>query len=191
MTTPIELDANQVPAHLRGDYMGRKFRAVIGDTVMIPIDAGLWDGGSRDLFRAVRLSDGAGMEMPGQRLFHEGRRAYTVEIPPGAAIVRDSTFQGKRTGLTFYVRASDVAPLLPAPVDVDLSREAQFVLAAAVGLVASYRREACERQGVNRNAYDRIREALASQGLLTASGAITVKGRNVVAALPSSIVNSL
>ena len=47
----IHLEPSQVPAALRGAYDGRKFKAVVCESVEIPVTAGLWDGGSRDLRR--------------------------------------------------------------------------------------------------------------------------------------------
>ena len=40
-----KLLTRDVPKHLRGDYTGRKFRAVVTNEVTIPSDAGTWDGG--------------------------------------------------------------------------------------------------------------------------------------------------
>jgi hypothetical protein len=38
------LDVRMVPAQLRGDYTGKKFKAVVCESVTIPMTAGLWDG---------------------------------------------------------------------------------------------------------------------------------------------------
>ena len=182
----IHLTRDQVPSSLRGSYPGNKFKAVVGDTVTIPAGAGLWEGGSRDAYQAVRLADGAAVTLPGQDAAPWDRSPHSVkvELPPGFAIVRHSTFCGQDSGLTFYVRGDDVAPLLPKANGAELSREAAIVLHCLSGIVSSYRRDAAARHGVNAKAYEAALAELIAAGLANSRGAITVDGKNRVAALP-------
>lgn len=185
MPNDIHLEPSQVPAHLRGAYTGRKFKVQIAERVTVPADAGLWSGGSRDVYTFVRLSDGASVKAPGQDgAPWDGRSARAYDLPEGIAAVRATVFQGRDLGLTFYVRPDAVAALIPSGEAPDLSREAQIVLRLAGEYVASYRRGAAEQQGIERKQYDRILDQLATAGLLKANGAITVQGRNVLATLP-------
>lgn len=181
----IFLDPASVPSHLRLGTAGLKFRAIVGDTVCIPANAGLWESGSRDLFYAVQISDGAYVELPCQDFSpsHEARKARSVEIPAGVAVVRHSVFMGRDSGLTYYLRADDAAPLLPQTAP-DLSRECHIVLACAGGLKSAYRREAAAREGIDAATYDQLKDSLIADGLMASNGSITIRGRNVLAALP-------
>lgn len=170
----IHLTPDQVPAAVRGDYTGRKFKAEVRESVTVPADAGQWSGGSRDRFHIVRLADG-----------------YACGIQPGAynlnqgfAIVRESVFQGRPMGLTIYVGAADVAPLLPQPDAAPLDRAAHVALAAAGQLKSGYRIEAATREGIGRDAYAAAVDQLMAAGLLNRQGAITTAGRNRLGALP-------
>ena len=102
------LDPNDVPAHLRGDYTGRKFRAEAMPPCLflIPADAGQWREGSRYSYQLVRLADGEACNaVPG---------SY-VQIRPGFVVVCHSIYRGEDVGLTFHAHPDDIAPLLPAP----------------------------------------------------------------------------
>jgi hypothetical protein len=178
------LTRDQVPATLRGAYTGTRFAVQVAETVSVPIDAGLWDGGTRDHYQLVRLADGLTAATPGQDLFHDGRKSYAFTLEPGFALVRHSIFQGRDTGLMIWVRPDDVAPLLPSTDAPNLSREAHIVLACAGGLISSYRRAAADREGIDARTYDRMRQQLTDVGLMTSAGAITARGRNVLNALP-------
>jgi hypothetical protein len=75
----IHLEPNQVPAYLRGSYNGRKFKAVVTETVTIPSDAGVWGGGSRDLYSYVMLQpDADPIRLTGQNAapWDRSRRSY-------------------------------------------------------------------------------------------------------------------
>lgn len=190
----IHLEPNQVPQHLKGGYTGRKFQAEVCESIHIPITAGLWDGGSRDVYRAIRLSDGATVPMPGQDTAPwDARRAdRTVPLQPGFAIVMHSTYAGRDMGLRFYVRPEDAAPLLPAPAP-ELSPLDQMILDYTRSRKASYggkdrydmarddwtfRRDAGPWP-YTRADWDAGKARLASLGYLTKAGAITIAGRNL------------
>lgn len=116
MQQAIYLEPKQVPASLRGSYSGKQFKAYVTESMTVPSTAGLWDGGSRDKFYAVRLADGAQVAMPGQDLSPWGNRQdQKVTLQSGIAIVEHSIFAGKDMGLTFYLHPLDAAPMLPAP----------------------------------------------------------------------------
>ena len=107
-----KLLTRDVPKHLRGDYTGRKFRAVVTNEVTIPSDAGTWDGGTCSKFSLVQLADGQARDMVSARRapWDPARRNLKVEIPAGCAVVERAGFQGHECGLTFYLRAEDAAP---------------------------------------------------------------------------------
>lgn len=193
--TTIYLDRNQVPAQLRGEYTGTKFEVIVRENVYIPVHAGLWDGGSREHYYALRISDGAGMPFPGQSAapWDASRQGRDVILHPGMAIVCHRIFAGKDMGLRFYVHPVDAAPMLPAP-DAPLPAIQQLVLDYTANRKSSYGGQdryamACSdirygsvsgfRDGVpSRAQWDAARAQLTSMGLLTKAGAITPAGRN-------------
>lgn len=193
--TTIYLDKSQVPSQLRGEYAGNRFEVIVRENVHIPMHAGLWDGGSREHYYALRVADGAGVPFPGQAAapWDASRQGRDVALVPGMAIVCHRVFCGKDMGLRFYLHPADAAPMLPAP-EAALPALQQLVLDYTAGRKASYAGKdryamACEdirygsvpgfRAGVpSRGEWDAARAQLASLGLLTKAGAITPAGRN-------------
>jgi hypothetical protein len=173
----IHLDPNMVPAAMRGSYTGRKFKAEVCETVTIPITAGLWDGGSRELYSFIRLADGAQVEAPGQHVapWDRSRNAdRTVTIEPGYAVVKHAMFCGQDSGLTFYVHPDNAAKLLPAKAE--LTEHEQTVLNIIGSYKSSYRGEYLARAGIGN--VDEIKASLISKGMLDSRGALTVAGKN-------------
>jgi hypothetical protein len=108
----IYLDKTQVPANRRGTYTGDKFKANVCESMTIPADAGLCDGGSREVYHAIRLRDGATITMPGQSAapWDGARREHVVTLQPGLAVICHAHFCGQDTGLMFYLHPQDAAP---------------------------------------------------------------------------------
>ena len=179
MTTTRHLNRNDVPAHLRAGYDGRKFVAVLTETVVIPATAGFWDGGSRDQFHAICLATGATLPLPNADFMDTGARDRRTAIPPGLAIVRHSTFQGRDTGLTYFMRPEDAAPLLPAPAE-ELEPTQRAVLRIIRSYIPKVRMEYAEREGITADAYAAAKASLITAGLLNAAGAITTAGKNAI-----------
>jgi hypothetical protein len=190
----IHLEPSQVPAHLRGEYSGKKFQARVCETVSIPADAGLWSGGSRNEFFAVDIVTGEGVPFPGQdsHPFDRGNEARSVALVPGIAVVEHSTSCGQDMGLRFYVHPSNAATLLPAP-SAELTATERLVLIATRSFKASYggrdrydmaRDEMAWRADAppfpSRGDWDSAKALLTSKGLLNKAGAITVAGRNAI-----------
>ena len=105
----IKLQKSQVPGrYLQSDYRGRKFRVDIRDNMMIPADAGLWSGGSREVFHWFQNG------MPARMPFSQssgpfddaGRTNARLDLLDGHVVTRRSWFCGKDTGLTFYCSES-------------------------------------------------------------------------------------
>lgn len=184
MAQTIHLDANQVPAHLRGDYTGRAFSALVTASVNVPSTAGVWSGGSRDVYRLVKLDSGESLAMPDSGdVWPNVAPEYKVDLVPGVVMVRDSHFAGKRS-LTFYVHPDNAAAMLPAPSDAGLSEHESIVLALSAGIKSEFRREYAARAGLGAAAYDAARASLRDKGLLTAAFGLTTKGKNVASQLP-------
>tara|TARA_Y100000310_G_C20475602_1_gene712235 strand:- start:322 stop:909 length:588 start_codon:yes stop_codon:yes gene_type:complete len=195
MTKSIAIEPKDVPQHLRGGYSGRKFKAQAAETMTIGAHAGLWDGGSKDYFYAIRLEDGARVEISDS--FHapwdSERRSQTVTLKPGFAVVEHSIFCGKDMGLRFYLHPADIAKMLPAPVE--LNAYEKHVLNATACYKASYNgqdrydmslrdwpREQTESDNpMSRPLWEIAKQALIERKLLNKAGAITVAGRNAVA----------
>jgi hypothetical protein len=188
MLNTVVLDARDVPPHLRGEYSGRKFRAVVGETMSIPADAGLWSGGSRDLFYFIRLADGARVPAPGQNAAPWDRSSSDrrMAIEPGYAVVCHSIFCGKDSGLTFYVHPADATAMLPAPSG-DLTKAQRIVLICTRSYKSSYAgmsdyrfQEASRQTAITRDDWESAKASLIASGHLNKAGAITTKGKNAI-----------
>ena len=194
----IYLEPNLVPPALRGGYDGKKFAARVAESVIVPSDAGLWAGGSRDVYVLVELASGVRHPVPGQAAspFDGARQERSIPLKAGFAVVRHTTFQGRDMGLTFYVHPDNAAALLPAPA-ADLSPVEKLVLKYTKERKASYNGRdryemavddmryggsAIRALGVEtmptRDAWNAAKASLISGGYLNKAGAITVKGKN-------------
>ncbi len=178
MRKTIYLDQKDVPAHLRGTYRGKQFQAEVCETVTVPIDAGLWDSGSREKYHGVRLADGAMVELAHHSTapWDPKRRENVVTLQPGIAVVRHSVFCGTDMGLTFYVHSADAAPLLPAPVSLSISEKAVLNIIGRVS--ARHRLDAYLRFGITPAELATAVDALIEKRLVQRNGAITTAGRN-------------
>lgn len=176
----VYLDPAMVPANLRGAYAGNKFRAIVCETVTIPIDAGLWSGGTREIYYLVELATGNQIPFPNQDTspFNNDRRETIVNLESGYAVVKHSTMQGNDTGLTFYLRPENAAPLLPQTVE--LTNAQKQVLGITRSYIASYRKEAAFAAGIGTKAWDRIKTDLIALGMMKKNGALTIKGKNAI-----------
>jgi hypothetical protein len=189
----IHLESSQVPATLRGAYAGHKFKAVVCESLTIPCTAGLWDGGSRDLYQAVDLATGQRHSGTFQNEAPWGdRKDREVALVPGLAIVEHSIFCGKDMGLTFYLHPTNAAALLPAPIE--LTSLEKLILEATRSLKSSYmgrdryqmkledyRWSQDAKNGIpfpTREQWEQVKTDLIAKGFLNKAGAITVKGRN-------------
>jgi hypothetical protein len=192
----IHLEANQVPATLRAAYDGRKFSAEITESVVIPATAGLWDGGSREYYKLVQLSDGHVIPFPGQNAAPwDPRQENEIRIKPGYVVVCHSIFCGKDMGLHFYVHPQNATALLPAP-SAELSALEKLILDATRSLKSSYmgrdryqmkledyRHSTDAKNGVafpTRAEWEQTKAELYAKGYLNKAGAITVKGKNAI-----------
>lgn len=180
------LEPAMVPATLRGNYNGKKFKAIVCLETTIPSDAGIWSGGTRDYFSFIKLATGEQIAMPGQGTspWNAARRDITVKLEPGFAVVRHTMFCGKDMGLTFYVHPDNAAKLLPAPA-AELSENEKLVLQATCSYKASYNgqdRYSMATRGMDnapsRWQWDNAKALLIAKGLLDKRGAVTVAGRN-------------
>jgi hypothetical protein len=113
MFEAMKLKSKDVPNHLRGGYSGRKFRLEAKTEVIIPSDANLWSGGSRDSYTAIRLSDGASIQIGSREApWSPHRSEKVVTLVPDIAIVRHSFFCGKDMGLSYFVHPDNVVKFI-------------------------------------------------------------------------------
>jgi hypothetical protein len=192
----IHLDANQVPANMRGSYTGKKFKARVCETITIPADAGLWSGGSRETYHVIELESGHTVPAADHMAAPwDNRSDNTITLKPGYAVVMHSMFCGKDMGLTFYLHSDNAAAYLPAPSE--LSDHERLVLIATRSYKSSYggqdryqmMQRDCEYKSDYRNGsktfpsrseWDAAKASLVTKELLDKRGAITVKGRNAI-----------
>ena len=105
----IKLKSKDVPKHLRGTYTGRKFRLRAVEEVIIPADANLWSGGSRESYSAILLADGSTVTLGSRTApWSPDRREKAIKLVPDIAIVMHSFFCGTDMGLTFFVHPSNL-----------------------------------------------------------------------------------
>ena len=192
----IHLEPSQVPAALRGAYDGRKFKAVVCESITIPPTAGLWSDGSRDFYTAINLNTGErGHAMMQDEAPWGQRGEYTVKLKSGFAIIKHVIFCGHDMGLTFYVHPTNAAQLLPAP-SAALSDLERMILEATRSLKSSYmgrdryqmkfedhRYTPDGERGIpfpTRGEWEQAKADLYGKGYLNKAGAITVKGRNAI-----------
>ena len=178
----LYLEKSQVPAFLRAGYNGNKFRAKAGETVSIPADAGLWDGGSRSTFHAIELATGRALPLPGQELapWNAARTERHVPLRPGFAIVQSIMFQGTDLGLTFHVHPDDVVKLIPQDTGAALDPLEIKFLAIMRGVKSSYRADEYRRQGLTIAQVAAFKDKFTAMGYLNRQGAITVQGKNAI-----------
>lgn len=169
-------------------YTGRKINMKAKETVTISGTA--WDGGSRDTYFVLRLSNGDTLPVPRMNPSAFGGPAEdpVINLQDDVCVVRHSIFCGKDMGLTIFVHPNNMAPLLPPKADLTI--EERSVLLATKSYKSSYngqtRREMhndwCRAPYVklSQEAWDTAKATLITKGLLDKRGAITVEGRNVV-----------
>lgn len=187
----IYLEPNKVPQHLRGDYSGKKFKAVVTTELTIPSHAGMWDGGSRDSYRFVHLESGRAAQASDNMSspWNDARQDQTVQLVPGIAAIRHTMLQGTDMGLTFYVHPDNAAQLLPAPA-AELTDTEEHVLEATCSLKSSYGGKdryqmytdydrSMGRTVPSRVDWDNAKASLIAKGLLNKAGVVTPAGRNV------------
>jgi hypothetical protein len=166
-------------------YSGNKFKLRTAETVNVRSS---WDGGSRDYFTFVRLSDlQSSPEVPAQSAYD--RRivgAEAVPLPDGIACVQHAIFCGKDMGITIIVNPATLNPAM-LPVQTELTTDERIVLAATAGLKSSYGgiknfrfSEANQDTGITAERWDAAKSACIARKLLNSAGAITVEGRNAI-----------
>lgn len=185
----IYLEPNQVPHVLRNGYSGQKFKAVVTESVTVPHQAGIWDGGSRDTYSFVELATGRSIPSPCQQTapWDSSRREFSMVLPEGVAMVEHSIFCGRDMGLTFYLRPENAQKLLPTP-SAELTELGKLVLTATKSYKSSYagkdryqmKREeyGSPRPFPTREEWEQAKTDLIIAGYLNKAGAITTKGRN-------------
>ena len=188
----IYLEPNQVPSTLKGNYCGKKFKAVITDTVTVPSDAGIWGGGSRDTFTFIEIATGRSIPSPCQDTapWDNRRQEFSGTLPAGVAMVEHSIFCGKDMGLTFYLRPENAQKLLPERVE--LTAHQKIVLEATRSYKSSYAGQDRYQMASGyaygpkraefptRAEWEAAKAELIAQGYLNKAGAITTKGRNAL-----------
>jgi len=191
--TTIYLDPKTMPeiAHKVArvafpDYAGRKFSMRVEPTIC---PQSYWDGGSRTLYRFVRLSDMAVLPVPTLHPAFDGRLPE-VPIPAGVVCVEHHTFRSKDMGLTFVVSQPELLPQATAETSLDVG----IVLVYTAALKPSYAGKsnyrlytANDETGITAERWEAAKAECIAAGLLNKAGAITPAGRNAAAAAKQQV----
>lgn len=172
------LEKSDLPQQLRHLVPPGLIRLEPCEQMTIPADAGIWSGGTRQLFSAIELSTGKAVSITDtfSAPWDAGRTSKSIKLKPGYAIVELGSFCGKSAGLKIYALPGDLAPLLPAPAE--LERVEWEVLDVICGLKSGYRAEEYARRKLPDVVVTQAKLSLQSRGMLDSRGAVTVKGRN-------------
>lgn len=113
----LTISAKDIPAYLKGDNRRQKVFIHVQESVTVPIDAGLWSGGTREIYEAMRLDNGQRVEMVNHNAspFNGTREKKTFHLVPGIVVRKSGHFCGKPAFLTFYVHPDNAPKFLPAP----------------------------------------------------------------------------
>lgn len=189
------ISPSQVPAELKKvlekafglpwqKYRTTQFSFVVTPTVEI---VGLqWHGGSGNAYVAVKLDTMEMKPLVDHRPWPQNEYAMPpMNIPPGVAIVKQSTFRGKNHGVTFYIHPDNAPEMLPAPEESELDRDQKIVLVAtrtfkpSYGGIKNFRLDRARKQtGITPERWETAKASLIANGYLTKAGALSPKGRN-------------
>lgn len=172
------IDAKDLPAALRPLHTGGLIRLEPTEQVTIPMDAGLWSGGTRRLFSLVDLNTGfsSPVQWHDTSPWHADRKECLIALQPNQCIAESGSFCGKNAGLHIYLHPSNAAALLPATET--MSPECAALVDITCGLISSARREEWLRRGFKASQWTQAYAEALAKGLIRANGAITTKGRN-------------
>lgn len=172
------IDRKDLPRQLQHLHTGGLIRLNPQTDVTIPMDAGLWSGGTRRLFELVDLQTGQATPVSWHNTapWNPDRRECRITLQPGQAIVESGSFCGKPAGLHFYLHPVNAAALLPAKET--LSPECQALVSITCELKSAYRQEEWRRRGYSAQQWQQAKAEAEARGLIKANGAITTKGRN-------------
>ncbi len=179
----IYLEKSQVPATLRKNYFGRKFRVNI--TKSLTLRNTYWSGGTRSTFSTLSLLSGktsANLTATSSPL-DKCADGETISIRPGLAIVEHSIFCGKDHGLVFHIHPDNASQLIPSSLNETLSQAELCLLDATAGLKSSYagrkpRIDMMQTNGFSLADIASAKDALIAKKMLRKNGSITTKGRN-------------
>ena len=91
-------------------YNGRMYKLRTQETIDV---RSYWDGGSRDYYTFVRLSDMSAVAIPQQSAFDKQiPGADNVKLADGIACVQHTIFCGKDMGLTIIVNPATLNPTM-------------------------------------------------------------------------------
>lgn len=164
-------------------YNGKHIQATLTDSVRF--SGTNWDDGRKSEYVIVQLATLKTHSIHDAPYFQPSDvHSADYTIPPGFVVVQHD-YAGQREYVYIIGPAANVAPMLPAPME--LSADDKTVLAATAAYKSSYAgvsdyryREARERTGITRERWDTAKAGLIGRKLLNAAGAITVSGRNAI-----------
>lgn len=159
-------------------YKGRKIKI----STDIPSNlSSYWDGGSRNYYVILRLSDLSSYPLPSNHpVFEPNQPRELFTLPPGFVVVQHTIFCGKDLGITIYANSADLTPYLPAKTEISELEKA--VLYYTRSLKSSYNgQNRQEMSGIEKVDWDKTVILLKEKGLLGKRNEITTAGKNAIA----------
>lgn len=113
----IKLATKTLPGMYRGDFKGRQANLYIVDSMTIPMDAGLWSSGYRDVYSGIqgRITIPMPFDQSSGPFGNHGRVATKMILGQGRVIIRRSDL-GTKKSLTFYCSADDAKAIFGVDV---------------------------------------------------------------------------
>lgn len=150
-----------------------------------------WDGGTRNVYRAIHLGTGEIKSLHDTRPWPQNMQAMdAVTIPEGCIILQTGTFCGRTSAGHIYARAGDVTPALPKPVDVALlPHHLQQVLKAIAEYNSKGREGFRSDVGMSKEKWALYLSFLVERGLCKPNSRLTVAGENLARTIDSMILN--
>jgi len=166
-------------------YNGKKIRYIPN---RIPTELNsYWDGGSRDYYYFVNLSENKIVEVSQNHPVYNPQNPSRLEsLPNGVILVQRIYFCGKDLGLKIYANPADLSGKL-LPESQDVTENEKIVLKFTYEYKNTYAgrknirfTEANESTGITQESWLEAQELLKSKKLLNKAGSITLKGKNAL-----------
>lgn len=177
---PIATNDKQALELFRRAFPETSFRNLTLEAFAGPMSLNsYWDSGYRDYFRILHVESGKTVsEIPQNGTPYDPANLVLSALPVGYALAVHHYAGDRETG-TLYFNSADLVTMIPAIPSLTYAEK--VVLAVTRSYKPAFRRANAERDcALSSGEYNAAQMTLTNKGLLTATGAITNEGRNVI-----------